>query len=166
MRGYSCRRVYPKQRVRASRSAQLQPQILDRAGMGLEVFQDFRAHSYRDPRMKPKNPANPFAALAALRDELPPGTPPAPPSEVTSTAKIPARAVLRLERKGRGGKEVTVLEQTELPEETLESWCRELKQALGCGGSVEELSIVLQGDRREKVKQWLLDRGVKKVSVG
>ncbi|HLL81695.1 MAG TPA: translation initiation factor, partial [Longimicrobium sp.] len=78
----------------------------------------------------------------------------------------PARATVRMERKGRGGKEVTVVEQLELPQAQLDRWCKELKQSLGCGGALEEQSIVLQGDHRERVKALLLARGVRKVSVG
>src|SRR5687768_16013641 len=90
---------------------------------------------------------NPFAALAGLRDGLPPGdAPPAAPRPVT--ARGPARAVVRYERKGRGGKEATVVEKLGLPAGDLDSWCRELKRALGCGGTVDEASIVLAGDQR------------------
>ncbi len=120
----------------------------------------------------PKQPFNnPFAQLQAKRDELPQGQAPAPapaPGEKAAEKgpQGPARAVVRMERKGRGGKEVTVVEQLELPAAQLERWCKELKQSLGCGGALEEQSIVLQGDHRDRVKALLLARGVRKVSVG
>jgi translation initiation factor 1 len=78
----------------------------------------------------------------------------------------PARAVVRLERKGRGGKEVTVVEQLGLPKDRLEQWLKELKQSLGCGGALEESELVLQGDQRERVEAWLAKKGVKRISVG
>ena len=58
------------------------------------------------PPKPPAPPAGPFAALAGLRDQLPVQEPP-PPKAVApaSPAKGPARAVVRHERKGRGGKE-------------------------------------------------------------
>ncbi|HEY8211598.1 MAG TPA: translation initiation factor [Myxococcaceae bacterium] len=96
--------------------------------------------------------------------DLPPG--PAASSAAAPEPKGPPRAVVRMERKGRGGKEVTVVEQLELRPAELEAWLKALKQALGCGGSVEEGTLVVQGDHRARVKAWLEGRGVKRVSVG
>ena len=107
---------------------------------------------------------SPFAKLAALRDELPPGEPPREPPAVAP--KGPARAVVRLERKQRRGKEVTVVDKLALPPAELARWCRELKQALGCGGAVEGDAIVLQGDLRQRLPTVLTARGVGKVTVG
>jgi translation initiation factor 1 len=71
-----------------------------------------------------------------------------------------------MERKGRGGKEVTVVEKLGLRASELETWCRELKQALGCGGSVDGDMIILQGDLRSRVPAVLTGKGVEKVTVG
>jgi translation initiation factor 1 len=96
---------------------------------------------------------------------------PAGPSETAAAPaevkpKGPARAVVRMERKGRGGKEVTVVEKLDLRPAELETWCRDLKQALGCGGSVDGDAILLQGDLRARVPAVLTARGVGKVTVG
>ena len=107
--------------------------------------------------------ADPFAALDKLRSQLPPG--PADEKKLSQTPRGPARAVIRLERKQRGGKEVTVVEKLGLDERTLETWCRELKQALGCGGAVERAAIVLQGDLRQRLPQLLEARGVRQITV-
>jgi translation initiation factor 1 len=109
---------------------------------------------------------NPFSALQAKREELPQGPAAHQPAPEKKAPQGPAKAVVRMERKGRGGKEVTVVEQLGLPPAQLERWCKELKQSLGCGGALEEDSIVLQGDHRERVKALLLERGVRKVAVG
>jgi len=111
-----------------------------------------------------KKPDHPFASLHALRDRVPVGavSQPAPDEK----PRGPARAVVRLERKQRGGKEVTVVEKLALPARELERWCRELKQALGCGGSVEGDAIVLQGDLRQRLPVLLSARGVARVTVG
>jgi translation initiation factor 1 len=77
----------------------------------------------------------------------------------------PARAVVRMERAGRGGKIVTVVEKLDLPSRELESWLGDLKRALGCGGALEGGALVLQGDTRERVGAWLEKRGVRKVTV-
>jgi translation initiation factor 1 len=107
----------------------------------------------------------PWDALEALRSALPPGEVPSERASSATTAKV-ARAVVRMERKGRGGKEVTVVEKLGLADKQLEAWCRELKQALGCGGAVDGDAIVLQGDLRTRVPAVLTAKGVAKVSVG
>jgi translation initiation factor 1 len=111
---------------------------------------------------------NPFGALAHLRGD-------APPAEDTSSEPAPApapargqtiaRAVIRMERSGRGGKEVTVVEHLALPAGELEKWLRALKSSLGCGGTVEGDAIVLQGDHRKRLPALLTARGVRKITV-
>lgn len=113
---------------------------------------------------KPKDSASPFAALDALRAKLPPGPPKEPPKPIEK--KPPARAVIRYERKGRGGKEVTVVDKLELPAKELETWCSELKAAMGCGGFVDGETIVLQGDLRTRLPAALTAKGIAKVTVG
>jgi translation initiation factor 1 len=73
---------------------------------------------------------------------------------------------VRYERKGRGGKEVTVVEQLALGAEERTIWLQALKQALGCGGTLEGDALVLQGDQRARVRTWLTARGVSRISVG
>jgi translation initiation factor 1 len=118
----------------------------------------------------PAVPARPFHdPFARLRERLPAGRePPAAegPDAPGAPATPPARAVVRIERKGRGGKEATIVEKLKLPPADRERWLRELKSALGCGGAVEGDALVLQGDLRPRVKAWLEARGVAKVTVG
>jgi translation initiation factor 1 len=111
--------------------------------------------------------SNPFAALASIRDELPPGTAPSEPETPTPTkpARGPARAVVRYQRKGRGGKEVTVVDQLGLAPELLDEWCRELKRALGCGGKVEGEVLVFGGDQRARLPAMLEARGARRITV-
>ena len=89
----------------------------------------------------------------------------AAPAAKAPRRPAPARAVVRMERAGRGGRTVTVVEKLELRAAELEGWLGELKRALGCGGVVEGAALVLQGDTRERVGAWLERRGVKKVTV-
>ena len=116
-----------------------------------------------DDEKKPFNQA--FAGLTGLRDKLPAGEPAKSPASAQAKP-APPRAVVRMERKGRGGKEVTAVEQLELSPAEREDWLKALKQSLGCGGAMEGESLVLQGDHRDRVKAWLQQRGVKKISVG
>ena len=107
---------------------------------------------------------NPFEGLARLRDQLPKG--PEAPAPKPVVAKGPARAVVRIERKGRRGKEVTIVEKLGLKPVELEQWCKDLKQALGCGGAIEDDAIVLQGDMRDRIAAVLEKKGVAKVTMG
>jgi len=114
--------------------------------------------------------SNPFAGLAKLRDELPPGQAPtqaeAPPSEAPAAdQRGPARAVVRYQRKGRGGKEATIVEQLGLSPKQLDDWCREIKRALGCGGGVEGETLVFGGDQRDRLPPLLEAKGVGRVTT-
>ena len=113
---------------------------------------------------------NPFGALGAIRDQLPERPAPAVPTPAPKPAKAaptgPARAVVRMERSGRGGKEVTVIEHLGLPPMDREKWVKALKAGLGCGGQVEGDAIVLQGDHRKRLPALLTARGVRKITIG
>lgn len=112
--------------------------------------------------------SNPFAALAALRpaDAVPAAAAPAGASATKPAAdpKFPARAVVAVERKGRGGKTVTLITHLGLSNDALDAWVTEMKRSLGCGGTREDDAIALQGDQRERAIDWLTRKGVRKVS--
>jgi translation initiation factor 1 len=74
---------------------------------------------------------------------------------------IPSRIVakLRLEKKGRGGKTVTVVDGLPRHATFLKELCQELKRACGTGGTVLEGAVELQGDLRDRVREFLLKRG-------
>jgi translation initiation factor 1 len=105
----------------------------------------------------------PFLGLGALREALPAGAARPAPAKVPAA---PARAVVRLERKGRRGKEVTVVEQLALPRAERQAWLADLRRVLGCGGAEEDEALVLQGDHRKRVEAYLLAKGVARVSLG
>jgi translation initiation factor 1 len=56
------------------------------------------------------------------------------------------RVIIRLERKGRGGKAVTVIEGLQLPEKEKEPLLKQLKMRLGTGGTIKDTSLEIQGD--------------------
>jgi translation initiation factor 1 len=101
---------------------------------------------------------NPFEVLANLPD-------PKPAHPERAVPSVP-RAVVRLERSGRKGKEVTVVDHLDLTPAERDTWLQSLKAALGCGGTIEGESLVLQGDHRNRLPGLLTKRGVKKVTVG
>ena len=61
---------------------------------------------------------NPFGSLAPLKEKLPEGVKRVTPPK----QQLPARAVVRLERKGRGGKEVTIISHLALKPNDREVW--------------------------------------------
>jgi len=107
----------------------------------------------------------PFAGLGSLRDSLPAGEE-RPRPTASAPERGPSRAVVRYERKGRGGKEATLVEQLALSPHQRAEWLLAMKQALGCGGTLEGEALVLQGDQRARVRAWLEARGVRRISVG
>ena len=86
-----------------------------------------------------------------LQEELSPG----PKTLLPAEQKIK----IRLDSKHRAGKVVTLLEGfvgTNTDREALE---KKLKTFCGTGGSVKENAIIVQGDNRDKVLQWLHRNG-------
>ncbi len=82
-------------------------------------------------------------------------------SSTAATESIPSRIVarLRMEKKGRGGKAVTVVDGLPNNGPFLKALSQELKRACGTGGAVAEGAIELQGDIRDRVRQFLLNKG-------
>jgi translation initiation factor 1 len=71
----------------------------------------------------------------------------------------PRDGIVRLhrDRKGRGGKTVTVI--TGLPPGQLDALARELKRLCGTGGTVRGDTVEIQGDHRERLLVALQSRG-------
>ena len=70
---------------------------------------------------------------------------------------------LRLDTKHRAGKAVTLVQGFAGKEEDLQDLGKKLKSLCGTGGSVKESEIIVQGDHREKIWQWLVKNGYKQV---
>jgi translation initiation factor 1 len=76
------------------------------------------------------------------------------------------KIVVRHERKGHGGKTVTIVEGLKLPAAQLELMARTLRKAFGCGARVDDGRVVLQGDLTTAVAGWLRGRGAARVTLG
>lgn len=117
---------------------------------------------------------NPFAALSGA------GLPVAPKAVLEAAARSaskgkPAvlpeknrgRVEIRRETGGRGGKTVTVVSGfvgIGLPEK--EQLSKKMRAACGCGGTVKDGAIEIQGDQREKIAAILTDAGFRPVFAG
>lgn len=69
---------------------------------------------------------------------------------------------VRLDKKLRGGKTVTLIENLQMSEQDIEDMSRQLKTHCGGGGSAKNREIIIQGDHREKIVQWLIKKGFTK----
>lgn len=114
---------------------------------------------------------NPFAKLR------PDGKPaPAPAKEervdpapaAAASAKIVSkeRLTVRREKKGHGGKTVTVAEGPAFTGRKLDELAREAARSLGVGARVEGMTLVVQGDQADRFVTWLAQRGFANVSRG
>ncbi len=82
-------------------------------------------------------------------------------------AKNRGRVDIKRTTAGRGGKTVTIVTGfmgIRLPEK--ESLCKKMRSACGCGGTVKDGEIEIQGDQREKIAQILTDAGFRPVFAG
>jgi translation initiation factor 1 len=104
-----------------------------------------------------KKPLNSFSALVfstnpdAMKEEEP---------EVEHTP-LPKeqRLKVRIEKKHRGGKTVTIIDGFVGKEEDFIELSKKLKTKCGAGGTAKDGEILIQGDYREKILIWIKEWG-------
>jgi translation initiation factor 1 (eIF-1/SUI1) len=74
-----------------------------------------------------------------------------------------AKVVVRRERKGHGGKTVTVIDGLDLSPAQLDAVARRMRKAFGCGSWVAGGCVVLQGDFGPAAEAWLRRQGAARV---
>ena len=81
-----------------------------------------------------------------------------PPSE--------QRLEAHLDKKNRGGKVATIIKGFEGNEEDLKTLAKDLKTLCGVGGSAKDGEIIIQGNFRDKIMEYLQKKGYKVKRVG
>ena len=81
--------------------------------------------------------------------------------ECSSAGEPVGDGIVRLQRqvKGRNGKPVTLITGLPLAGKDLKTLAKELKNKCGVGGSIEGSTILIQGDKRDRIKEVLEARG-------
>ncbi|MDE0200657.1 MAG: translation initiation factor [Caldilineaceae bacterium] len=97
------------------------------SGSRLVYSTDPAPEAEQSPPELPRNPAAPFAVQGTQ----------------------PVR--VRLERKGRKGKTVSIVTGVKSPDVGRRALLKHLKGKLGCGGAVKGAEIEIQGDQRERL---------------
>ena len=69
------------------------------------------------------------------------------------------KVIIRLDRKARRGKSVTVVEGIQLPQKEMQSLLKQLKAKLGTGGAIKEGAIEIQGEHCDKIMTGLEKMG-------
>jgi translation initiation factor 1 len=103
-----------------------------------------------------------------------PDAEPAPASPAlprNPAAPLPTRqqnipVLVALERKGRGGKTVSVIKQVMSPPQGKQALLKLLKTKLGTGGALKDDTIEIQGDHRDAIVAMLNDLGYKAKRAG
>lgn len=95
---------------------------------------------------EPKLPTNPAAPLPTLQQNKP--------------------VRIHLDRKGRGGKSVSVITGVMSPEKGKKALLKLLKTKLGTGGAIKGDNLEIQGDRRDDIVAMLNELGYKAKRAG
>ena len=133
------------------------------------------------PEKQNRIPVNPqqqgLAGLGSALSGLDFGSLPPAPAAPSHPEKLPAiaprkpgklgRVVLRRETAHRGGRTVIVIHDfpTSMTKPAMEELAKELRHAIGTGGTVRERTIEMQGDQPAKIRTFLEKLGYQVAGV-
>jgi translation initiation factor 1 len=110
---------------------------------------------------------NPFGALDPAGLPAGPAARPPAPGGPAPTARNRGRVDILRETGNRGGKTVTVVTNfIGIGQPEKEQLAKRMRAACGCGGTVKEGRIEIQGDQRETVARILAEAGFRPVFAG
>ena len=118
------------------------------------------------PTNAPQPGLNP--AFSALQlDSLPAGPPESTATPMENATWKMGRVILQRETAHRGGKTVVVVHDfaTHLPLTVIERVAKKLRAACGCGGTVKDRRIEIQGDQVAKIRLLLESEGFQVAGV-
>jgi translation initiation factor 1 len=95
-----------------------------------------------------------------------PSKPAHPPLPANPAAPLPTRqqnipVIVSIERKGRGGKTVSILKGVMSPPAGKQALLKLLKTRLGTGGAIKGDELEIQGDHRDAIVALLIELGYK-----
>lgn len=98
---------------------------------------------------------------------------PATPAPLSANPAAPVRSrqlntpvLVTLERKGRGGKTVSVVKQVMSPPQGKQALLKLLKNKLGTGGTLKDDELEIQGDHRDAIVALLKELGYQAKRAG
>lgn len=109
------------------------------------------------------NPKNTIDWSEFIQMGNPENAPVMPDDETQSPDLAKMQVRVHIERKHRGGKEVSIVKGITLVSDALESIAKELKTKCGVGGVVKDGDIIIQGNNRDKIIHILLEKGFKNI---
>ncbi|AAU38078.1 MULTISPECIES: stress response translation initiation inhibitor YciH [Basfia] len=83
--------------------------------------------------------------------------------EKTKQERPKGDGIVRIHRQtsGRKGAGISLIVGLDLPDDELKKLAAELKKRCGCGGSIKDGNIEIQGEKRDLLKQLLEQKGFK-----
>lgn len=95
-----------------------------------------------------------------------PDNAPAEAEETNNTIISDARVRILLEKKQRGGKTASIILGLEDEDEDLMiGYSKDLKKKCGVGGSYKNGQIIIQGNKRELIRDYMKDKGYRDVKL-
>ncbi|HSW64333.1 MAG TPA: translation initiation factor [Dissulfurispiraceae bacterium] len=86
--------------------------------------------------------------------------------ESIAVPAVQQKVTVRLDRKGRGGKSVTVIEGLQIGTKEKDFLMKQLKSKFGTGGALKDEALEIQGDHRDAILIHLQGMGFRPKKVG